>query len=614
MLKRMCGVLAGTLAAMVIGGCGGGGSGAPFVVPPPVPKNVVMSLYFDTPQLVSDGRSTVVVTAEVRDATTNAALVDEPVTFSVDSGRISVGSAKTDASGSATTAFDSNNDKSNRTVTVTARAGSATVTASLKVIGTTILFGGSPSGIAGKPTEVVISVLDGGSNKVAGAVVALSATGGVLDVSSVTTDSAGSAKVQLTPSAGVATASLTASALGAANTRSLTVSGVDFAFQPHAAKVNIDTCTPLKVDLIGAAGPVGFGTTRGTVHADAGCTGAATNLTGIALNGTTATVYVKSSKAGATSVTAFTGTATTVTTFDYVSATAASIQLSASPTTVAIGGSTEVRALVRDAKGNPVENQQVFFSSPGASPSPLTATTNSSGVAVSRFTADQVPSGQAEVDLKAELPGTPLSSITKLTISGSPVQIAIGLDDKIEVVDSPPGYRYKLAVSVKDSNGSPVPGQVVTMSLNTPKFRKGYYVSVTEGWRQVRTVEECPAEDTNGNGVAGPGEPGDVDNDGILDPQNGTTIRAKDTAVVGNTFNVTVGSDGRAEIWLEYLKSEASWIYVDISASAFASGQNAVAHSLFWTSVPASAVSSKESTPAFVDSPFGLSGSCFDPN
>lgn len=606
--------LVGGLIAGLIG-CGGGNG--PSKLEQPVPeKDLVLSLSFDSPQVITDGRSTVTLTADVRDKATNGVVADQPVVFSVDSGRLSAATVSTDAGGTATTVFDSKANKSNRTVVVTAKAGSATVTAKLQVLGTSIVFGGSPSTVVGEATDIVVSVLDGAGTKVPFAELALSASGGGLDQTAVKTDSTGNATVKFSATtSGVAT--ITASGMGATNSTKVTVSGLNFKFRPLASStVTIDTCTVLRVDLLGSAEPVGFATTRGTLHTDAACASTGTtSVTGVPLVGGTATVYTKSSQAGSASVQAYVAGASTIQNLNYVSVTPTSLQISASPTTVAIGGDTEVRAIVRDAKGNPVENQQVFFSSTGASPFPQIATTNSSGVAVSKFTADKVPSGQGAVEIKAEMPAFALNATSSLTISGSPVQVSIGLNDKLEVIESPPTYRYVMSVTVKDSNGSPVPGQLVTMSLAIPEYGKGTYKYETGKTEWVQNyAAKCDAEDPNGNGVVDPGEIGDVNGNRVLDPQNGTTIRAANATSVGNTFNVKVGDDGRAAIWLEYPKSEASWLKVDVSATASVSGQNAVAHSMFYTTVPSDVIKNKDVTPAFAVSPFGTSSSCTNPN
>lgn len=583
--------LAGSLLASLVG-CGGG-SGAPRIEQPTPEKQLALSLNFDSPQVITDGRSTVTLTAEVRDKASNAVLADQPVTFSVDSGRLSAATVSSDAGGTAVTVFDSNSNKSNRTVTVTAKAGTATVTAQLQVLGTSIVFGGSPSTVVGEATDIVVSVLDGAGKKVPFADLALSVSGGALDQTAIKTDSTGNATVKFSATVS-GTATISASGMGANSATKVSVSGLNFKFRPLATTtIGIDTCTALKVDLLGSTDPVGFATTRGTLHTDAACALAGTtSVTGVPLVGGTATIYTKSGQAGSASVQAYVAGASTIQTLNYVSVAPTSLQISASPTTVAIGGDSEVRAIVRDAKGNPVENQQVFFSSSGASPFPQIATTNSSGVAVSKFTADKVPSGQGAVEIKAEMPTFGLSATSNLTISGSPVQVSIGLNDKIETIESPPTYRYVMSVTVKDSNGSPVPGQLVTMSLAIPEYRKGWYDLGTL-WVQSVTAT-CDAEDPNGNGVVDPLEIGDVNGNKVLDPQNGTTIRAANSTAVGSTFNVKVGDDGRAAIWLEYPKSEASWLKVDVSATASVSGQNAVAHSTFYTTVPADVIKNKD--------------------
>ncbi|MBU4074828.1 MAG: Ig-like domain-containing protein, partial [Proteobacteria bacterium] len=83
--------------------------------PPPTSINLLVS----NPQLNSDGVSSVTLTALVKDSG-NRAMAEQTVTFTADSGILTIDSPVTSASGQATATLGTGGDQKNRTITVTA--------------------------------------------------------------------------------------------------------------------------------------------------------------------------------------------------------------------------------------------------------------------------------------------------------------------------------------------------------------------------------------------------------------------------------------------------------------------------------------------------------------
>jgi hypothetical protein len=101
-----------------------------------------------TPSIVSDGSTSAVITALVRDATNNL-IAGVPVTFSATSGGLAVTNNTTDSSGAAVATLTTAGDSTLRTITVTVTAGGQMATVPVAVVagqGTTTVQMGSPAG------------------------------------------------------------------------------------------------------------------------------------------------------------------------------------------------------------------------------------------------------------------------------------------------------------------------------------------------------------------------------------------------------------------------------------------------------------------------------------
>ena len=121
-----------------------------------------MTLTVDSPTLATDGVGTVTVRATVKDSS-NAAVAGETVTFSADSGTLSSASETTSTDGVATVTFNTDDDKSNRIATITAKFGSLTAINTVSIQGTTLAFS-DQAGVVGQSMSMVVT-LKGADNK-----------------------------------------------------------------------------------------------------------------------------------------------------------------------------------------------------------------------------------------------------------------------------------------------------------------------------------------------------------------------------------------------------------------------------------------------------------------
>ncbi|MGL4408074.1 MAG: Ig-like domain-containing protein [Zoogloea sp.] len=637
--KLLAGLFAGT--ALVLTGCGGGGGGGSSTCTTfpncsssgggtsnggTTSTATQLSLIVSSATLQTDGSSTVTVTATLKNSA-NAVVSGQAVQFSATSGTLSAASSTTSSAGTATVTFNSNDNKVNRTVTITATSGTLTKTVQIAVQGTSLGFGGDISAVVGSSASMSVNVLDGASKAVANQEVTLTSAKGNPVPATATTNSAGVATFSFTPTM-PGTDTITASALGASLSQSLLVSAMNFTITSPAANVNyvgVNNCQSVTAFLAsGTTTNVKFATSRGSIYASsAACAGggggSSVDVTPTNTGSTsTALAYVRSSTVGDTQVTAtatdsggVTGSAKRTLTF--VSTTPSQMQVQSSSSVLAVNGSASVTALVRDASGNPVYNQTVVFSAPngGGSPSPMTATTNASGVATTTFTADSTTSGFTAVVVHAELQSNAaIYANSSLTVAGQAANTLLGTDGLIVILSNPIKYRQVWTAVVSDTAGNPIANQQVSAAIRGVTFGKGVYEVRSAKWTRVPTVF-CPAEDANNNWVVDSGEIGDVDLDGVLEPNGAATVHIPD----GSISVATTDSAGNATFHIDYLPSYAGWTYVELRVSAVVSGSNMVASRVFLLDVPVSVTSDTAAAPAFQLSPFGATGTvCSDPN
>lgn len=591
--------------------CGGGGGNAEGGSGNTAATVASIEILTSATSLASaDNTTGVTVSAVVKDSSNNA-LASQPLVFSASSGILGGVAATTGADGRATAKLTAGTDRSNRDIVLTVKSAGITKTAVLPVTGTTLSASGATSVLAGTVGNFAVSVRDSSGSPVAGVPVKVSSTlnnvvalanGGNTDVNG------GVAFTYNATNPGTDTLSI--SGAGASQSLNVTVSSLNFAFSSPAAEAEVGVGTQQAVVVRYVSGGVGvpnktvaFSTTRGSVNPSQAITDANGN----------ATAQVTSQAVGAAIVSASVD-ANVVTTLpiNFVSRTPANLVLQTSSAAVApnAAGSTvnqtELRATVRDASGNPVKGQAVFFTAvkdlSGGKIKTGTAITDSNGLATDVFIAGAVSTATNGVQIRATVPNTAISADTNITVNGQALFITIAANNTIEKLSTQ--YRKTFSVQVSDSNGSPVANQNITVSVWPSIYRKGVLKFNEENSVWVSEVAaSCSNEDINRDGKLDAGE--DLNSNGVLTPgQPGLVSPA----------NLTTDAAGNVEFNVTYGQQFAYWIDFDLTAKATVAGTESGAFFLFPASVPASDATSKDIRPAAFNNPFGSASSCSDRN
>ena len=214
------------------------------------------------------------------------------------------------------------------------------------------------------------------------------------------------------------------------------------------------------------------------------------------------------------------------------------------------------------------------------------SSSNDNTFTIDNITATTLTLG-AEDDLVEEAAGASLvigtsedTDVVAVVIAGVASSIAIGGAAVIEELNSST-YNYPMSVLVADSNGNPVAGSTVNLSV----WPTWYYTGVTvENVGPVPTFV-YPNEDLNRNSILDSGEdthghPAGSD----LTSGNGQIDPAKSTA---GTVPATVTTDenGVAQFDYIYQKNYAGWLDVEIKATALVYGSetsSAINFALGW--------------------------------
>lgn len=591
--------------------CGGGGGNAEGGSGNTAATVASIEILTSATSLASaDNTTGVTVSAVVKDSSNNA-LASQPLVFSASSGILGGVAATTGADGRATAKLTAGTDRSNRDIVLTVKSAGITKTAVLPVTGTTLSASGATSVLAGTVGNFAVSVRDSSGLPVAGVPVKVSSTlnnvvalanGGNTDVNG------GVAFTYNATNPGTDTLSI--SGAGASQSLNVTVSSLNFAFSSPAAEAEVGVGTQQAVVVRYVSGGVGvpnktvaFSATRGSVNPSQAITDANGN----------ATTQLTSQAVGAAIVSASVD-ANVVTTLpiNFVSRTPANLVLQTSSAAVApnAAGSTvnqtELRATVRDAAGNPVKGQTVFFTAvkdlSGGKIKTGTAITDSNGLATDVFIAGAVSTATNGVQIRATVPNPAISADTNITVNGQALFITIAANNTIEKLSTQ--YRKTFSVQVSDSNGSPVANQSLTVSVWPSSYSKGElkFSSTKNVWVSDISVS-CPNEDANRDGKLDAGE--DFNSNGVLTPgQPGLVSPA----------NLTTDAAGNVEFNVTYGQQFAYWIDFDLSAKATVAGTESGAFFLFPASAPSSDATNKDIPPAAFNNPFGSASSCSDRN
>ncbi len=599
------------LAAAVLGACGGGGGDNAFQAPvppsttPAAPVVAAVTATASSPTLQSDGGVPVEIRAYVRNAS-NQYMADVPVTFSANSGGLTVTRGITDASGLATATLTPAGDPTRRAITVTVQASTASTTLQVEVVGSSLSLQGATALNLQQQATYTVRLADAAGTGIAGRTLQVSSQrGNTLSAASLTTDSTGAASFSLT-AVQPQNDTVTVTGLGLTATRAITVNAdkLEFLTPVTATEVALGATQAIRIRRTSAgvalAGQtVVFSTTRGSITPASAVTDAAGE----------ATASVTSANAGGAVVTAATGAVESTLPIEFVAATPATAELQPDVFTIGPNQSATLTAVVRDAAGNLVKNQTVVFTLAdvtGGTLSVGSAVTDSQGRAQTAYRSSSTTSASGGVRITATVSGTAISDVVDLTVARREVFLSLGTGNTISEPNSAQ-YLVEYAVQVTDANGSGVAGVPVSMRMLSTRYYKGTRTAPSTAGGSWSTsysvVGGCADEDVNRNGTLDAGE--DTNGNGRVDAGNVVTV---------SPASVVTDASGFALVNVTYPQEHAYYLDVELSANATVQGSEYVRSARFL--VPGSAADFKDAnvSPPGIVSPFGKAASCLDPN
>ncbi len=567
----------------------------------PITSDPVSSvlLQSDKLQLGSGATDKIELTAIVKDSN-QILLKDSKVTFAIETGseaELEVLSSTTNSMGVATATLTSRSNFALRDIVVSATAGSASKKSvlTIKVVGTDIQVVAPSAVVLGNAVDLSFDLVDSGGKPIRSTMLELSSSlnnqfSNTTPLSDATT---GRAVVKYTASVSGSDI-ITVSALGVTKSFTVLVNSDSFGFINPAPGVEIPEIalntnassqirwTRNNSPMVGE--PVTFATTRGYVAPSiAGLADKKIVSAGTTNSSGEAEVFMTSEFAGFANLSASTTGSLLLQTQRIVEFVATQpngpLEVQAFPAQLGVGEKAIVQAIVRDARNNPVKNQQVAFTlidAAGGQLSPATAVTNSQGIAVTEFLADSTSPGSGTT---GEPKGLKISAtlVNNDTISGN-TTISVGnrtlffrfaTGNKIRSSDNGVIYLKDYAVLITDSSGNPVANQSLNVSVSPKRYAKGRWFkspidAAFKAWvpRESNDANDptCVSEDANKNGILDSGE--DANGDKQLTPGNVATVAR----------TITVGADGIAYFTLTYPKEMGAWVTVEVTVSGNAAG------------------------------------------
>jgi hypothetical protein len=582
------------------------------------------------------GLSTVEITAIVRDAN-NVVLTDVPVAFGANAnGSISVIQLNTDANGQALARLSNGTDFSNRPITVTATAGSASGNVTVNVINTDVTVDCPDTTALGTSLACTVRLKDSKNAGIAGQAVTISSSlANGLSATSVVTNGSGVGTFTLTAN-NSGTDTITVSALGDTGIDTIlipAVTGDSFSITTPAAnglEIPLNTNQAVTVTWTVSGAPqngqaMQFAASRGSFYLPATVTPATSAVTAGA---GTATLDVRSSTAGVSTIAVTRpggGIATRA--VEFVATVADTIDVQAEPGSVRVGSQSQISAIVRDPTGNVVKNKPVTFSlsdNTGGSLSSPVATTGSDGRATVVYTAGSTQSFVNGVQITASVQQgvTTLTDSVNLTVTGQALAISLGTGNELFELGTAT-FAKEWVIFVTDADGNAVANKPVTVSIRSVNFKKGNLYVPTDGDAWIKEPElasygplSCPDEDRlNYNGILDPGE--DSNGNGMLEAGNIALVApvaagapagspCANLGSGGSTqASITTGGDGRARVCVLYPQNYNLWLDARLQARATVQGTEFSKSATFELEALASDIRNTNASPPGVVSPFG---------
>jgi hypothetical protein len=575
-----------------------------------------LELYANSIQLASSGSDEVELIALVKNEQ-SVLMEGVEVSFSAASGdgvELQLTQPETAADGTARAILTSQNDASNRTVTITAGAGSLTQTVEITIAGTEVTINGASSVILNDSVDYTIRVQDSDGTSILNQDVVLSAVNGTLSSTTVNTGANGQATVSYTASTS-GEDTITAAALNSETSFTVQVQQDEFNFvNLPTEEVPLGQTQTITVQWRQDNTPVvgqnvTFSASRGVI---AGNATVVTDAEG------QASIDISANNAGISSITASASDGSgnvlvsALTQIEFIATTPHTLIADASPDIIGPDGQTStISAVVRDVDGNLVKNSVVNFSVSDVSTgfvSPSQATTDSKGIATTVFTSGSVSTQDAVVVTAFVADDPAIDDEVVLTVGARAFDISLGTGNELEEATST-SYLKRFGVFVSDSAGQPVSGVNLTASVapvkyvNGGEYRTGFWVFDDDASQWVAIVNQnCETEDVNDNGILDT-TPRDEDTneDGMLTPGLIGTIAFASGAAVTD-------ENGYAELEYRYPRSYAIWYDAVISVFGQSTGSEASAKMRYTLSISADDVTDEGASPPA--NPFGVTDQC----
>ena len=575
-----------------------------------------LELYANSIQLASSGSDEVELIALVKNEQ-SVLMEGIEVSFSAASGdgvELQLTQPETAADGTARAILTSQNNASNRTVTITAGAGGLTQTVEITIAGTEVTINGASSVILNDSVDYTIRVQDSDGTSILNQNVTLSAVNGTLSSTTVNTGANGQATVSYTASTS-GEDTITATALNAETSFTVQVQQDEFNFvNLPTEEVPLGQTQTITVQWRQDNAPVvgqnvTFSASRGVI---AGNATVVTDAEG------QARIDISANNAGISSITASASDGSgnvlvsALTQIEFIATTPHTLIADASPDIIGPDGqNSTISAVVRDVDGNLVKNSVVNFSVSDVSTgfvSPSQATTDSKGIATTVFTSGSVSTQDAVVVTAFVADDPAIDDEVVLTVGARAFDISLGTGNELEEATST-SYLKRFGVFVSDSAGQPVSGVNLTASVapvkyvNGGEYRTGFWVFDDDASQWVAIVNQnCETEDVNDNGILDT-TPRDEDTneDGLLTPGLIGTIAFANGAAVTD-------ENGYAELEYRYPRSYAIWYDAVISVFGQSTGSEASAKMRYTLSISADDVTDEGASPPA--NPFGVTDQC----
>ncbi|WP_370245188.1 Ig-like domain-containing protein [Alteromonas abrolhosensis] len=576
-----------------------------------------LELYANSIQLASSGSDEVELIALVKNEQ-SVLMEGIEVSFSAASGdgvELQLTQPETAADGTARAILTSQNNASNRTVTITAGAGGLTQTVEITIAGTEVTINGASSVILNDSVDYTIRVQDSDGTSILNQNVTLSAVNGTLSSTTVNTGANGQATVSYTASTS-GEDTITATALNAETSFTVQVQQDEFNFvNLPTEEVPLGQTQTITVQWRQDNAPVvgqnvTFSASRGVI---AGNATVATDANG------QASIDISANNAGISSITASASDGSgnvlvsALTQVEFIATTPHTLIADASPDILGPDGQTStISAVVRDVDGNLVKNSVVNFSVSDVSTgfvSPSQATTDSKGIATTVFTSGSVTSEDDVVITATVADDESIYDEIMLTVGARAFDIVIGTGNAIETPNTT-SYLKRFAIFVSDSVGRPVSGVNLTASITPVKYGDAsglgvylrgewQYNTIDSIWQPVN-VTECNNEDQNFNGILDAGE--DLNDDKQLTPGIVGTVTLTNDGITDE--------NGYAELEYRYPESYAVWYFAEVTVFGQSTGSEAQASMKYRLEILADDITDEGISPPA--NPFGEGDDDFD--